>query len=273
MSGSGRSSAIASGLALSLAGIMVLGALGGDARAERPFDPRNDVDRNVAAGEDPELESHAQITPDRHGQDAEALAAAVKPSAGAPVAAWAESASAWARPGLQSARRVAAAYEPHLDFQVRPNGSGSEARVQVSLGPTEDSGPVKSVVNKLGFIPQATPAIRKKSRLFLFAAVGSDAVGYNVLRNRDGQIRRAGFSAEKLAASGESQVGFGWRRGPLQASLGFLQREISAYGARARERFLGLTFSFRPEGARLGGSAEEDRQRKMQGYPYQARSR
>ena len=54
---------------------------------------------------------------------------------------------------------------------------------------------------------------------------------------RDGQngdLRRAGWSVDPSAAIiGDTQAGIGWRRGPMQASVGYLHREIkNEFGVR-----------------------------------------
>lgn len=201
-----------------------------------------------------------------------ALQAAVKPGMQAAVN-WAGDAQDWARPTFAAVKGAAADYEPKFKFQMRRQGQGSEAQVQVSLGKAEAPRSPANIISRLGFIPQPMPAaVQKKGRMFLFAAVNTDAVGYNILRGPEGELRRVGFSAEKLAASGESQAGIGWRKGPVQASFGYIERRISEYGAHARQRFLGFTFSFRPSRAPSTRSLEDERRARYQGYPNQARA-
>ena len=63
------------------------------------------------------------------------------------------------------------------------------------------------------------------------------------------------------------QAGIGWRRGSFQASLAFVDREISIYGKSRNEQFLAFTISIRPR----TGSASRKRDR-MQPEPYSPRA-
>ena len=66
---------------------------------------------------------------------------------------------------------------------------------------------------------------------------------------RDGQegLRRAGWSVERLATWGKGQVGVGWRRRNLQASLAVAQREIGDLGVKIDDTLGGFTLSWRPQ--------------------------
>ncbi len=180
--------------------------------------------------------------------DAETLSAAVRAQApsGPPIL--------WSGEDRQSLRTTQAAeyrYEPRFDMRlVQRDSGGSETRVQVDISPRgpETRSPA-SVLDRMGF-GRINPAYRRKGRFYLFAASGNDAVGLNMARDRDGELRRAGFSSEKTAVTGDVQAGVGWRKGPLSASLSYVERQISAFGQQANERFVALTFALRPPGAK-----------------------
>lgn len=254
--GSGSIAALVGGVigvvCLALSGTMVLGALHGRAHADSQFKPvagsapAETVADAPAPGEGPDAEADRR---ERAAADARALGSAVKPDASAAEVAWdggpGKLTGGWAAPHFAAVERFAAKYEPQFDFQVRPKGSGTEARVQVAFGQPTVQGRLAAGAEKLG-LKQTPAAQRAKGRFFLFAAARSDAVGFNLFRSPEGEIRRAGWSAEKVAVTGDAQVGAGWRKGPLQASLGFVEREISSWGHTAHERFFGFTFSISP---------------------------
>jgi len=74
-----------------------------------------------------------------------------------------------------------------------------------------------------------------QGRWYLFAAASGRAVGLNMTRDsQTGDLRRNGWSVDPSAAIiGDAQAGFGWRKGSMQASLGYLHREMkNEFGVR-----------------------------------------
>jgi hypothetical protein len=205
--------------------------------------------------------------------DAQALTAAVRTTREPAAVEWARASGdalgAWAEPGYRSVERQAARYQPRLS--LAPNGDEPGAQVRLEFGrdgraaaPTARQ---QSLAQSMRLPQELTDARKQEGRWFLFAGGGGDAFGMNLLRGRPGELRRAGWSAEKIAAVGDAQLGFGWRKGPLQASVAFVEREISAYGKSADERFVAFTFSIRPDSARTGGGQREYWVKKAESYP------
>jgi hypothetical protein len=65
-----------------------------------------------------------------------------------------------------------------------------------------------------------------QGRFYLFAAVHGQAVGLNLL-NQGGALQRAGWSTDTSSALvGDGQLGFGWRKGAVEADLGYVHRSI-----------------------------------------------
>jgi hypothetical protein len=263
VSGSKHRAAMLGGVAgltaLITAGLLILGALTGHAGAAigAPKPP---------AGVGPAHETFADNDPPSDsGGDAEALAAAVAPGRTAPQVAWSDSGDRtlgdWGGERLAAVQRVAALYEPRLQVQVRPRGGGgSEAQVQLAFGEPDVRTRMSDGAGRLG-VTQATAKTKRRGHFFLFAAARSDAVGFNLLRGPEGELRRAGWSAEKIAVSGDSQIGAGWRKGPLQASFGFVERQFSSWGHSAHERYFGFTLSFRPQRMGSKSPAQASRER------------
>ena len=87
----------------------------------------------------------------------------------------------------------------------------------------------------------------RRGRWFLFAAASGKAFGLNMVRDGEAGLRRAGWSVERLATWGKGQVGVGWRRKNLQASLAVARREIGDLGVYVDDTLAGYTLSWRPQ--------------------------
>lgn len=91
-------------------------------------------------------------------------------------------------------------------------------------------------------------------RWYVFAAGTGRAVGMNFLPGENGRWTRAGMSHDAGSFIGDAQVGVAWRRGPLQASFGYVHREIEAEGMRGEgfdrdqtEGLVAFQLSIRPQ--------------------------
>lgn len=91
-------------------------------------------------------------------------------------------------------------------------------------------------------------------RWYVFAAGTGRAVGMNFLPGENGGLTRAGMSHDAGAFIGDAQVGVAWRRGPLQASFGYVHREVEAEGMRGEgfdrdqtEGLVAFQLSIRPQ--------------------------
>jgi hypothetical protein len=64
-----------------------------------------------------------------------------------------------------------------------------------------------------------------QGRFYLFAAVHGQAVGYNL--QTQGGVHRAGWTTDESSALvGDGQVGLGWRKGGMEAALGYVHRGV-----------------------------------------------
>lgn len=158
-----------------------------------------------------------------------------------------------AAPALREAERLTTRYEPRLSVRMNEGEDEVPARTEVALALAPQAGPAKAAaasleqkLDRLATRLGAAEDFGQKPRWFVFAASDNQAVGLNMLRGRKGELKRAGFTAEKVAAIGDAQVGVGWRKGPFQAALSFIDRKISAFGEDANERFLAFTVSIKP---------------------------
>ena len=84
-----------------------------------------------------------------------------------------------------------------------------------------------------------------KARLYIFAGGATGVVGYNITREQ-GDISASGWSYERTAPMGSSQVGMSWRHGGLGVALIGAQRKFSQWGASVRDNVVAFRFSWVP---------------------------
>ncbi|HEX6866504.1 MAG TPA: hypothetical protein VF122_04665 [Caulobacteraceae bacterium] len=108
---------------------------------------------------------------------------------------------------------------PYAGVVYGDAGPGAEAGASVSL-----SDKVADRIDDLGLSDGRR--FGDTGRWYLYAAASGRSVGLNMLRDEDG-LRRAGWSVDGASALvSDAQVGVAWRRGAVQASVGYLHREI-----------------------------------------------
>jgi hypothetical protein len=115
---------------------------------------------------------------------------------------------------------------PHAGLQVGADGSGSaEAGAMVRLSRSDRLSALAGArLRALGVADGAQ--FGDRGRFYLFAAASGRAVGLNMLRGESGWDR-AGWSTDPASRLvGDAQVGLGWRKGPMQTSIGFVHREV-----------------------------------------------
>ena len=65
-----------------------------------------------------------------------------------------------------------------------------------------------------------------EGRFYLFAAVHGQAVGLN-LQSEGGGLHKTGWSTDQTSALvGDGQVGLGWRKGGMEAAVGYVHRGV-----------------------------------------------
>jgi hypothetical protein len=178
-----------------------------------------------------------------------------------------------ASPAFRQAGSAIRDYEPRIQIGgVERDAGGRYSEVSFGLNrparvrrpaQTNGSNSLASVRDRLA------PAreVERRGRWVLFASDDQQAVGLNLLRARSGEMARMSLTTDGVASVGDMQAGFGWRRGAFQASLAFVDREISIYGKSRDEQFLAFTISIRPRDAASG-----ERRDRMQPAPYSPRA-
>jgi hypothetical protein len=121
-----------------------------------------------------------------------------------------------------SAGGYAVDVSPHAALGVSSAGGTAEAGAMVRFG--SDLG--HSVARKLG-LHEVDPSIyADKGRWYLFAAASGQAVGLNMTPGAPGMPKGAWSSESTSALVSDAQAGVGWRKGDMQASFGYVHREI-----------------------------------------------
>ena len=130
-------------------------------------------------------------------------------------------------------RRFALDVTPHAGVGFSGAGGSAEAGATVRLGKKKNMG--DRVNDALG-VREGDEAFGTRGRWYIFAAASGRAVGLNMLRGQNGDWSRAGLTQDAASRLiGDSQAGVAWRKGAMQASLGYIHREI-----RAKEGIMGL---------------------------------
>jgi hypothetical protein len=113
---------------------------------------------------------------------------------------------------------------PHAGLGVSSAGGTAEAGAVVRFG--VDMG--ARMARKLGLRQVDTASFGGHGRWYLFAAASGQAVGLNITGGAPG-LPRSSWSTESTGALiSDAQAGVGWREGDLQASFGYVHREIKA---------------------------------------------
>lgn len=147
-------------------------------------------------------------------------------------------------------RKFALDVTPHAGIGYGGAGGSAEAGATVRVGRKASVG--DRVTNALGVSDGST--FGDRGRWYIFAAASGRAVGLNMLRGQNGDWSRAGLTQDATSKLiGDSQAGVAWRKGPMQASLGYIHRAIKARGdgimglATQKDDVVALSFSLKPQ--------------------------
>ena len=133
---------------------------------------------------------------------------------------------------------------PHAGLGVSNRyGGTAEAGASVSFG----AGLRDKVTGALG-LSDGDKRFGNRQRWYLFAAASGKAVGLNLVNSGEG-LRRSGLTYDQGGFVGQAQAGIGWRKGPMQASFGYVHEKLKShlFGVKSdSDDRVALTFSFRP---------------------------
>ena len=145
------------------------------------------------------------------------------------------------------AGKFALDFSPHAGFGFGDAGGSAEAGATVRLGKNVED----RVSDSLG-LRDGDEAFGQRGRWYVFAAASGRAVGLNMLRSQNGDWSRAGMSSDvNSKLIGDAQAGVAWRKGPMQASVGYIHREMKAKDvimgmATQKDSMVALSFSLKP---------------------------
>jgi hypothetical protein len=142
---------------------------------------------------------------------------------------------------------------PHAGLGITNEGGSAEAGATVRLGSSYADARARRVAESLGLSTVEGSSFGDQARLYLYAAASGRALGLNVVRDREtGGLRGSGWSIDPAAVLiSDAQAGIGWRQGSVQASLGYLHRDIrNEFGVRGMkldgDSIVALSFAIRP---------------------------
>jgi hypothetical protein len=111
---------------------------------------------------------------------------------------------------------------PHAGLGMSSAGGTAEAGAMIRFG----SGLGKQFARKLGLHEVDGSTYGDQGRWYLFAAASGQAVGLNMTPGAPGMPRNSWSSESTSALISDAQAGLGWRKGAMQASFGYVHREI-----------------------------------------------
>jgi hypothetical protein len=115
---------------------------------------------------------------------------------------------------------------PHAGVGMTNIGGSAEAGATLQVSKRESlSETAEQRLKSLGLRDGAR--FGDKGRWYLFAAASGRAVGLNMLRSDFGTGWDRSWSQDATSTIvGDAQAGVGWRKGPLQASFGYMHRQV-----------------------------------------------
>jgi len=129
----------------------------------------------------------------------------------------------WPAAWSLQAGRYAIDVSPHAGVGFSDTGGSAEAGALVRLGQDLQD----RVTRRLGFRTGEASTADGRGSWFLFAAASGRAVGVNMTPSAEGGLPRPGWSNEPVTTLvSDAQAGLGWRRGDLQASIGYVHRDV-----------------------------------------------
>jgi hypothetical protein len=90
----------------------------------------------------------------------------------------------------------------------------------------------------------------KRGGWYLFASADREMLGYNFMRGEEAW-KRAGFGGDPGAQIGDTRAGLAWNNGPIEASFGYLYREVhprdlDVQAQTMKESLVAVKFTYRP---------------------------
>lgn len=129
----------------------------------------------------------------------------------------------WPSVWSAQAGRYALDVSPHAGVGFSQAGGSAEAGALVRLGQDMQD----RVVRRLGLKTTDAPSADGQGRWFLFASASGRAVGVSMTPGAQNSLQRGAWTGEQATSVvSDAQAGLGWRRGDLQASVGYVHRNV-----------------------------------------------
>jgi hypothetical protein len=156
----------------------------------------------------------------------------------------------WPNAVLVRAGSVGLNVSPHAGFGLDSTGGNSaEAGAMFRFSSIKTA-----VLDRLSAMGLKSPSIYgDRGRWYVFAAVRGQSVGLNMTSSANGALRQGGWWTDASSALvGDGQVGVGWRKGGVEAAMGYVHRGVKVrnapYGASDSfsESLAALSLTFHP---------------------------
>lgn len=142
---------------------------------------------------------------------------------------------------------------PHAGLGLSTGGPSAEAGAMVRLGAHLQDRLIGGL-NGLG-VRRVSLANDNAGRFYFYAAASGRAVDFNMTRDAPGDPQRLGWASEGAGEMvSDAQAGMAWRKGVVQASFGYVHREIRNDPAmmsrmdpgKLKDSMVAFSFSIRP---------------------------
>ena len=146
------------------------------------------------------------------------------------------------------------AFVPQGAVEASDSASSAKAGAMLRVG-TDVQDRVMTGLSRLGMHTVSADSLQNQGRLYLFAAYSGREVGLNFGRGAQGSMQRLGWTADGSSTLvSDAQAGMGWRKGSMQASLGYVHRDVNSndmgFGnvgmQKLSDNMVAFTFSIRP---------------------------
>ena len=143
---------------------------------------------------------------------------------------------------------------PQGAVNASDSGSSAQAGAMLRVG-TDIQDKVMTGLDRLGMHTVSSASLQDRNRFYLFAAYSGREVGLNFGRGAQGGMQKLGWSADGASTLvSDGQIGMGWRKGGMQASVGYVHRDVNANDAgfgnvgmqKLSDNMVAFTFSLRP---------------------------
>lgn len=133
---------------------------------------------------------------------------------------------------------------PHAGVGISSYGRTTEAGATLRFGEGLSEDLRQQGLKTLGI--RDGKSFGQRARWYVYAAASGQSVGYNFIQGDQNLRPSNGFSTDSGAFIGDHSAGIAWRKGDVQASFGYVHREIKSRNWHDEENFVAFQISIKP---------------------------